>query len=402
MSKVTCFSKKHPIEIGILEIRRHIPILYSFSKISKTKNTNVTIFTTKELLLQLEAYLKDTENYNIVLKKDDESTFSFLKRVEKICNEKIDLLFVNTIHDIVFDLIYYVNFRPKSKMIVIVHHANAWLKPRLILKINHLLRTIDTNMSSILISKFILPRFNAINVIYAPIKNYIEKNTNYQKEIFTLPTSIFEENERMITNQREGKIRLVIPGIIQEHRRDYKMMITIFENLFERFNDRLILSVPGLPVGQYGKSIYETFMSMKNSGFDVLIFDHYVPDETLDEILKNSDVILAPIRINSRADNEIEEQYGITVGSGIVFDAIKYAKPIVVPSEFNMLEELRSSTLKYSDSKELEQIIEEMISNPEKLEHLKKEALANSRKFSLEKLQKYFEENILKLVKTGF
>lgn len=392
----------HPIEIGILEIRRHIPILYTFSKICKTKNTNVTIFTTKELFSQLETYLKDTENYNIVLKKDNESTYSFLKRVEKICNERIDLLFVNTIHDIVFDLIYYVNFRPKSKMIVIVHHANAWLKPRLILKINHLLRTIDTNMSSILISKFILPRFNAINVIYAPIKNYIEKNTNYQKEIFTLPTSIFEENKLRLPDQKDDKLHVVLPGLIQEHRKDYKMAIPVFENLFKRFKEHLTISVPGLPVGQYGKSVYMAFSHMRDRGYNISIFDHYVPDETLDEILTQGDIIFTPIRINSKADNEIKEQYGITVGSGNVFDAIKYAKPIIVPAEFNMLDELKSSTLKYSTPAELEQIIAELISNPKKLKHLKEEALINSRKFSLDRLQKYFEENILKLVKTGF
>lgn len=402
MTAITGSNVNNPIEIGILEIRRHTPILYTFSRICKTKNTNVTIFTTKELLSQLKTYLKDTENYDIVLKEDKESTFSFLKRVEKICNERIDLLFINTIHDIVFDLIYYVNFRPKSKMIVIIHHANAWLKPRLILKINHLLRTIDTNMSSILISKFILPRFNAINVIYAPIKDYIEKNTNYQKKIFTLPTSVFEENKLRLPDQKDDKLRVVLPGLIQEHRKDYKMIIPVFENLFKRFNERLIFSVPGMPIGQYGKFIYTTFTQMGDKGYNVVIFDRFVPNETFDEILKQSDVILAPIRINSKADNEIEEQYGITVGSGNVFDAIQYAKPIIVPADFNMLEELKSSTLKYSNPIELEQIIAELISNHEKLKRLKEEAIINSRKFSLEKLQKYFEENVLQLVKTDF
>ena len=98
----------HPIGIGILEIRSHIPILYTFSKICKAKNTNVTIFTTKELLSQLKTYLKDTENYDIVLKEDKESTSSFLKRVEKICNERIDLLLINTKKENCANLIPYI------------------------------------------------------------------------------------------------------------------------------------------------------------------------------------------------------------------------------------------------------------------------------------------------------
>ena len=88
MEKSKSINLKSPIEIGILEIRRHPPILYTFSKICKTKNTNVTIFTTKEILSRVETHLKDTENYNIILKKDHESYISYLKRVEKFCNQK--------------------------------------------------------------------------------------------------------------------------------------------------------------------------------------------------------------------------------------------------------------------------------------------------------------------------
>jgi hypothetical protein len=287
-------------------------------------------------------------------------------------------------------------------MIVIVHHANAWLKSRFVFNMKHVISTIDSNLSSALIKKFILPKFDAINVIYPPVKDYILKNTDYDKEIFTLPTSIFEENKLRLSAKKDDKLHVVLPGLIQEHRKDYKMTIPVFENLFKRFKEHLALSVLGLPVGQYGKSIYMAFTHMRDRGYNVSIFDRYVPDETFDEILTNSDIIFAPIRINSRADNETEEQYGITVGSGNIFDAIKYAKPIIVPAEFNMLDELKSSALKYSTPTELEQIIAELISNPEKLKHLKEEALVNSRKFSLEKLQKYFEENVLQLVKTGF
>ena len=86
---------KPPIEIGILEIRRHIPVLYTFMKICKTSNTNVTIFTTKELLKRLDAYDIKRENFNFILKENNESYHSYLKRIERICNDKIDLLFVN-------------------------------------------------------------------------------------------------------------------------------------------------------------------------------------------------------------------------------------------------------------------------------------------------------------------
>ena len=391
------FTSKRPVEIGIFEIRRHIPILYTFSKICKTNNTNVTIFTTKELFSRLKSYMgeKDRKNYDIILKRDTENIRSFMKRVETICNKKIDVLFINTIHETLLDLIYYLKFNPKSKTILLIHHVNAWMKPRLILNIKHPIRTIDTNLSSALIRKFIFPKFDAINVIYHPLKDHIRANTDYEKEIFTLPTSIFENVKTTEGQKEDGKLRIVIPGLIQEHRKDYSAVFPAFENLFENYKGKIKLYVPGLPVARFGKQVYNKFKDMGQKGYDIVIFDHFVPDDIFDDILIKSDIILAPIRIKTRADSDIEETYGKTVGSGIIFNAIQYAKPIVVPAEFNMLPDLESSTLKYSDSIELEKIVTELISDSVKLQELKKEAMINSQKFSLKNLQDYFEKNIL-------
>jgi len=390
-------TSKRPIEIGILEIRRHIPILYTFSRICKTSNTNVTIFTTKELYLRLETYLtdKNKKNYDIILKEDNETFRSFVKRVETICDKKIDVLFINTIHETLLDLICYLGFKPKSNTILLIHHVNAWLKHRLILNIKHPIRTADTNLASMLIHRFILNKFDAINVIYHPLKEYIRTNTNYEKKIFTLPTSIFENAKTIKKQENEEKLKIVIPGLIQEHRKDYDAVFPAFETLFEQHKEKIKVYVPGLPVGRFGRQIYNKFKDMDKKGCEVEIFDHFVPDDTFDEMLTRSNIILAPIRIKTRADGDIEEIYGKTVGSGVVFNAIQYAKPIIVPSEFNMLPELESSTLRYSDSVELEHIIEKLISNPEKLQELKREALTNSQKFSLKNLQDYFEKNIL-------
>jgi len=395
MTAFNNLKSENPIEIGILEIRRHVPVLYSFCKICKTKNTNVTIFTTAELFSRLETYLKDKNNYNFVIKERNESIYRFLKRVKIFCNEKIDLLFINTIHETTLDLIEYLSFEIKSKMILVVHHANAWLKPKLVLNIKHILRTIDTNLSSVLIKKFIFPKFDAINVIYSPVKDHIITNMGFDKEVFTIPTSIYEDKVFINKEKNKSKLRVVIPGLIQEHRKDFKTIIPALENLFKRHQEKLRLCVLGMPVGRYGELILKKFKEMKNGNYEVIFFDSFVKDDIFDKELKESDIILTPIRIKTRADSDIEEEYGKTVGSGIVYNAIQYAKPIIAPTEFNMLKELESSSLKYINSKDLEVMIDELILNSDKLKKLKVEAVKNAQKFSLENLQNYFEKNVL-------
>ena len=391
--------KSNPkIEIGLLEIRRHISDLYAFCQFFKTKDTKLTLFTTKPLLSQLMLYFDVRKNCEIVLKKDNEKVFSFLKRVEDICNKKIDLLFLTTIHEIFSDLICYINFQPKCKTILNVHHVNAWLRPKLVFNVKHPIRSIDTNLSSVLISKFIFPKFDAISVTYRPMKNYILNTTAYNKEIFVLPTTLYESKiHKKISNNEKGniKLRIAMPGLIQEHRKDYSIILPVIEHLFKQFNGKLAIDVPGMPIGQYGNSVYKTLEQLKNRGYNVSIFKDFVPDNLFDEILAKSDIILAPIRINSRGDNEIREQYGITVNSGNVYDAIRFAKPIIVPSEFNMIEELKSSTLTYNNSKELEEVLIDLIRYPDKLDQLKEKARVNSENFSISRLQQYFEENVI-------
>jgi hypothetical protein len=385
-----------PVKVGILELQRHVPIIYTFAKIFKMKDTKVTIFTTKELYLRLKAYLKDEKNFYIILKEDDESNRNFIKRVKKICDRKIDLLFVNTIHETLLDLICYLDFSNNFKKVLLIHHVNAWLKPYIVFDLLHPIKTIDTNLSSALIKGFILPKFDAINVIYHPLKNYIRKNTNYNGEIFTLPTSIYENNKNIQRSSDIDKLYIVIPGLIQRHRKNYEPVISAFEKLFQKYKDKIKLFIPGLPVGKFGFSIYKKFEEMKNKGYDIKIFDHFVPDKVFNDILSKSDIIIAPIRVDTRADGNIKEIYGKTVGSGIVFNAIQYAKPIITPSNFEILTELSSSNISYSNDVELEKIIENIILKRGELEKLNEQAYQNSKKFALENLQSYFEEIILR------
>ena len=104
--------------IGILETHFHVKFLYTMMRICKIKDTNVTVFTTQKIYSRIETYLDEKSKYEIILKEDSESLGTFLKRVEKICNKKIDLLFINTIQMSSINIPPYISFKPKVKMIL--------------------------------------------------------------------------------------------------------------------------------------------------------------------------------------------------------------------------------------------------------------------------------------------
>lgn len=365
-------------------------------RICKIKDTKVTVFTTKKIFKRIETYLDDPSKYEIILKDDKESINHYLKRVEKICNEKIHLLFVNTIQLSTINVPHYIKFKPKSKMILTIHLANHWLKQKIALNIKNIPRSLDATISIQIIRKKILPKYHAINVIYPPLKGYIQKNIQYKKPIFTLPFNIYDNNTEITTKQEQ--ITFVIPGLIETYRRDYNLALNVFEKLFKKYNKKIKLILLGKPVGTGGNKIIEKCQNLKQKGYNISFSQQFVPEEEYNKILSESDIIFSPLHAKTIRPTGITEIYGKTEGSALPFEAIQYCKPLIVPEEFNIMNEMKTSTLKYKSPEDLEKTLIHLIENKEKIEKIKKEAYNNSQNFSLEKLQQYFTEEILEKI----
>jgi hypothetical protein len=364
-------------------------------KITKTKNTNVTVFTTKEIFSRIETYLDDKSQYEFILKDENESVNSYLKKVEKICNEKIDLLFVNTIQMSLLNVPHYIIFNPKSKKILTVHLANHWLKKRFGFNIKNIPRSLDATICIFLIRRSILPKYDGINVIYAPIKDYIEKNTTYKNPVYTLPFNFFDEKKAIKQTKKDGKIKFVVPGLIEIYRRNYDLTLDVFESLFEKYNNKISLWLLGKPVGIGGNKIIDRCKKLKDMGYNISFSDGFIPEDKYNKILMESDVIFSPLNVITKRVSGIKEVYGKTEGSALIFEAIQYSKPLIIPDEFKIIEELKSSTLQYKTKDDLKNIFKDLINREDKQNKLLKEAYKNSEKLSIPVLQEYFTKEIL-------
>jgi hypothetical protein len=383
-------------QIGILEINRHIPVLYSFLKILSTPQIHITIFTTPPLYKRLQTYLMGNEQITIILQEKKEKRSHFLKRVETYTNEHLDVLLVNTIHEVIFHLLPFLHLNPEKKMILTIHHVNTWLKQKIVFKPLQLIMTIETNIATFLIKGFILKKYDALNVIYKPLKDYIQRQTTYEKPVFTLPTSVYDPTTKFTIQQKKpGILKTIIPGLIQEQRKDYTPIIEAIKLLPKNYLNSLEICIPGFPVGRYGRKIHQQFKALEHIGAQITLFNEFVPDDIFDQLHQNSDIIICPIRIKTRSDNLTTEFYGTTVGSGVIYNGIQYIKPLIVPQEFNQLPELLTSTLTYKNPQDLSNILIDLIDNPEKLQNLKNQAKINAEKFSITNLQQYVQKTII-------
>ena len=82
--------------IGIFEAKFLTHGLGDRCKMFNTDRDEITVFTSSEIADQVKKELSK-EEYEWAIKKEDQNGYSFLREVEKICNERIDLLFVNSV-----------------------------------------------------------------------------------------------------------------------------------------------------------------------------------------------------------------------------------------------------------------------------------------------------------------
>jgi hypothetical protein len=379
-------------QIGILEIIYHDDFLYTMCKICQMENTSVTVFTTKDIFSKVEKLLLNSKTeYEWILKEDRESCRSYLKRVKQICDSKIDLLFVNTIQGTWLDLCFS-SFRVKSRSVLTIHNINSWLKIKPSFRISSLKRTMDHNIG-LLARKSILSKYDAINVIYSPLKDYIRDNTRYTKPVFTIPFKFYEKSYS--PKEIHQTIRFIISGSIQKGRREYEPVIGVFEKLLPRYQN-LELFLLGEPVGDYGHNIICRCKELRERGYSIHYFDRFVPWDVWQGVFDQSDVVILPFVEGLETEFcGVKETYGVTKGTAVVFDCIRHAKPLLVPQNFNLIKELESSTLKYENLATLEYIIENLVRDKGKLQYLQREALLNSERLSLGNIQNYFENEIL-------
>jgi len=267
--------------------------------------------------------------------------------------------------------------------------VNHWMKAKFSTNFRNPFRCIDANASMFFIKRSILPNFDAISVIYSPLKEFIKQNTNYSKPVYVLPFNFYDEKV----------VRFVLPGLIEEYRRDYSGSLEIFEKLFKKYDKKIELCILGKPVGDSGARIIKKCEEIKKKGFNIVYYKGFVPEVEYNKKLLESDVIFSPLHTVTKRETGIDEIYGTTEGSALPFEAIQYTKPLIVPKDFKVIDELKSSTIIYESNKDLEKQLIDIIEKSEKLKQLIENAIKNSKKyFSIEVLQKYFITEILEKI----
>ena len=363
-------------------------LVESIARIYASDSANeITIYTHQKGFETLNKLQKNYCNIKIITKENNTSILNFLK---SIAENKHDKLYISTLEK------YYkewlsVDF--KCPEYIIVHNIYGWFRTSLTdhfkllipdyKKFKNLLYTLKIDIVYPFYKKKIIEkcrrskgRFVVLNTNIADeLSNFISK-----KEIQIIPFSVYDKNlvDKSSSNKR---LRICIPGILSQTRRDYFGFINLLRSEPELKELIEIDFLGGHLTFEQGNEIFDEVKQLKREGFEIYIYDSpMIPLYEFDEQLTKADIILGNMHVEIDKNNI----YGKSKDSGIVFTMIRNAKPGILPLSYNVMPEMIDSTITYDSPIELKEIILELVSNREKVNSLKTLALKNALKFTPE------------------
>jgi hypothetical protein len=316
-------------------------------------------------------------------------------------NSKLESLF-KSVNQCGLDKIYMITFEKhfkefysfdfNSQVNIFIHNVDEWFHA----DVKYILYHIFKNISSF--NEFIYR--TKVNIIY---KNYRQKiikkllNTGGrflvlnsflrnelikflpESKIDIIPFSIY--NDSLVDKSQNNKLlKICIPGMVSEIRRDYYAIINLISNNLDFFSKNIEFEfLGGVANKEGGQNIIKEVKNLIDKGAKIICYDQQlVPVGMFDERLTHNDIILGNIIVSV----DKYSKYGKTKETGIPFTMIRAAKPGILPIDYNVINELESSTIRFRDYKELLDILINLVNHRDNLLSLKQEALKNSLKFT--------------------
>ncbi|MFZ9848116.1 MAG: hypothetical protein ACO3EE_08200 [Flavobacteriales bacterium] len=382
--------------VGLIEIMPlgHYTLLDSITRIYLSNpNNSVVLFINEKGSENVSALQKDFGGRLIVKsRKENEDIASFLNQIAK---ENLDAAYIVTLEK------YFTEFNNTQfhyPLYFVVHNVESWFSLSIKNSINHFFEGVSKgrNIAYLLKSNFIYPlqkkkfikKLIASNSTFVLLNDFLRDeilSKNISKKVISLPFSVYypKLHDQQII---KSKIRITIPGIVDNNRRDYASVLRIFDEEKELFKNFYELELLGpLKKTESNAYIIQKIAHLNQQGLTVLSYpEKYIPLEEYDHKLAQADLILGNLNVSVNKYST----YGKTKESGTAFAMIRVAKPGLLPSAYQVMDEVKSCTVSFKSYDHLKEILIDFTKDKEKLKILNDEAEKNALKFSPENIYK--------------
>lgn len=329
------------MKIAIIEGGYHFEVVRSYALMLLNSGHTVTIFTNTITRHQLTNVL---ENKVTWMGATNLSFTEYLnEQISGIDNHDFIICTSPQSHDG-----FFIQKTWTSKTFLVVHDVHndydVWhhLSIRTNRSITNLLKSIKYYFNRYY-RRRLTARLSFDGVIFPSVCMYDYAKMNYGlKNAMVLP---FLWNERISPINETEIIKITIPGTLKQRSRDYNYCITLLRSLSQQINTKLQLHLLGQTITDEAKKIKQQFLSLENDAFEVVTYDGTIDQETYDEVLFNSDLLLLPLQKKWQF-GIVDEVGGLTCLSGNIGDMVRFAVPSVLPFHYALSEELEPLVLR--------------------------------------------------------
>jgi len=392
------------MKIAVIELEGHAECLYSFCKIFEDYTPKITIFGTQAIYNELQNAI-NVAAFEWILQPAEQAIKTFLATQTPLLNQ-YDVVLLNTVQK---QLHQYYTQAIRPPKILRIHNTNTflnrWSNIRFSASPYALWKDFSYVIRELLLQgewqqvKKMIQWVDLLTFPTATIEQYALKNSTLaqQKYFPSIPLSCssFDFIKTTPTNIRY----LTITGTIDERRKDYELVVQVFKELLPNIQQPLYLTLLGKPKGPYGQRIINQLHNLSQTYelFQLRTYQKRVPQHEFNTVMQQTDLLLAPIRLNTRY-KIYHEQYGYTKISGSESDVIRYGKAAIFPADYPIENEMKTLVKTYGSMQDLSLLLLKFVNNPEAFQT--KEAQYYLEKQSPKQLQKqilqHFQHHILK------
>ncbi|MCW3073659.1 MAG: hypothetical protein JWP69_728 [Flaviaesturariibacter sp.] len=355
----------------------HFETTYTVLKILNTGHNTIVLFTDKKTSSILKNMLSGEDTRNIHWEIKSGSSPGFILKMYRICRrEGIEILLLNTVsyHHLYFSLSCF--FLNSTKSILTIHAVNNFFTPKPRFNVRSIMQWVG--------KKLLARSVFGYSVLLKSTRTFIEAKQLTQKAVHVIPGAFYQNIDRPISIKRSPV--LVVPGSIEQYRRNYEDVFNL-ANEAEKKEFYLRIVLLGTAVGEFGERVLKQCRDLQ---LTFVTFTYYtspfVEQEEYDSQLKNCDFIFLPLSKTCQKQDEQAEEYGVSICSGSFFDAVRFAKPILIPEYIFLPAEITHQCFSYHSIYELIDYLSGASIN-EKYDFLSEAALENSKNFTLEKVR---------------
>lgn len=357
----------------------HFEAAYPLIRLFDVPGNHISVFCEEETCRQLQWMLKDDHTrFHWHTPSPQSNRRHFIRQLSNYCQTRqVDWLWLNTVSDNFLHFAALPHQLPGLRMTVTLHVLNSYVHPLPGLSLRRLVRCYG--------KKKMRARFREYNVLSPLLLPFAQQHLPAGVQVHTIPGAVFEE-ANYISAPAGTPLHLVVPGSVDARRRDYMQVYQLLQQA-EAAGLPLHITLLGQPVPA-SHDLVQRFRQHRGSYTTVTCFDTHVHQQEYDRILQSAHFIFHPSVQHTILEDGAEETYGVTVYSGNFSDAIRHARPLLVPAGLTTDTRLQSSILQYADIPALLDNLIQLHEHPRQMERWQQHALEVARLFTTDAISR--------------